>query len=113
MEYNGQNYFKAAITGKTQANGAQTIDVTDSLPLGEKAKRHWQVQFVPSATPAAGTATIGIKTPGASGFATLATTVDLTSSALLVSFDAVAEAILITPTDFDAAKTYSAFLCAV
>lgn len=105
--------FTASITGKTQAMGAQEINVIGSLDMHRDAKRHWQVQIVPSATPSVGTMAVAVKTPGASGYSTLTTTIDMTGTELLVSFDAAAESIRLTPTGFDADKTYSAYLAAI
>jgi hypothetical protein len=105
--------YQAAVTGKTQAGGAVEINVADSLDQWGEAKRHWQVQVTPSATPSAGTLTIGVKTPGAAGYVNLGTTIDMTGAELLVSFDAAASSIRLTPTGFDADKTFSAYLSAV
>lgn len=118
----GQEIFTAAIEGKTQANGVQIIDTSDSYTsittTGQGAKTNyiamsnWQLQFVPSAIPAAGSVTVAVRSPGASTFAVLPTAVDLVNGPLLVDFQSVAEAIKITPVGFDAAKTYSVYLTA-
>ena len=105
--------YTKSITGKTQANGAQEINVVDSLEMSREAKKFWQIQIVPSATPSTGTMTIAVKTPGASAYTTLTTTIDMTGTELLATFEAAAESIKLTPTSFDADKTYSAYLCAI
>lgn len=112
MEYTGQTFFKTKLEDKTQEDGAQDIDVSASLYLGIGAKRYWQVQVSPSAVPTGGELEVSVKAPGADGYQALDTAIDLTGSDLLLSFVAIAESIRITPSDFDADKTYSVFLAA-
>lgn len=92
----------------TQADGAQTV----SLGPFDCAKLH-QIQVTVSATPAAGTLTIGVKSPGAATYAALPWTIDLTALATqsLFQFTGFAEGIQITPTGFDADKTYTVYIC--
>ena len=99
--------FRGYIRGMTQAGGAEVLDTGQSLPF-----RNWQIQFVPSATPATGTAAVQVKTPGARGRVTLATTVDLTSDNLLVSFTAAAEDIRIAPSNLDGDKVLDVYFFA-
>jgi hypothetical protein len=93
---------------KTQADGAQTVDLTHF----DSAKLHL-IQVVTSATPAAGTLTVGVKTPGASTYAALPWTIDLTALATnsLFQFTGFATSIQFTPTGFDGDKTYSVYVC--
>jgi hypothetical protein len=97
-----------SILTKTQADGAQTAD----LYVFDCAKLH-QIQVVVSSTPAAGTLTVGVKTPGASTYAALPWTIDLTDLAnnSLFQFTGFATSIQVTPTGFDADKTYSVYIC--
>ena len=95
--------FTASVEDKTQADGAQVIDVSGSHYLGR-----WELQFSLSSTPLAGTMTIGIRMPGADGFSDLATTVNLVTGPLAVSFDATIEAIRLTPTSLSVGVSYSA-----
>lgn len=96
------------ILTKTQADGAQTV----SLGNFDSAKLH-QLQVSVSATPTAGTLTVAIRTPGASTHATLPWTVDLTdlSTQSVFQFVGFADQIQITPSGFDADKTYSVIIC--
>lgn len=104
--------FTASVTGKTQAGGAVEINMKQKFG-GSVPKKFWQVQIVPSATPAVGTMAIAIKSPGSSAYAALTTTIDLTGTELLASFEAAVEAIKLTPTGFDADKTYAAYISAI
>lgn len=96
------------IENKTQADSAQTV----SLGIFDGAKLH-QFQVSTSATPTAGTLTVGIKTPDASTFSTLPWTIDLTalSTNSVFQFSGFASQIQITPTGFDADKTYTVVIC--
>lgn len=89
------------LSAKTQADGAQTV----SLGIYEESLLH-QIDVTTSATPAAGTLTVAIKTPGSSVFKSLTPTIDLTNPALF-QFWGFAEQIRITPTGFDGDKTYT------
>ena len=93
---------------KTQADGAQAV----TLGNFDSAKLH-QIQVITSATPTAGTLTVGIKTPGASTYTDLSWSIDLTALAAqsVFQFTGFAEAVQITPTGFDADKTYSVTIC--
>lgn len=92
----------------TQADGAQVI----SLGIYDSAKLH-QLQVSVSSTPIAGALTVGVKTPGSSSYAALPWTIDLTalSTNSLFQFIGFATAIQITPTGFDADKTYTVDIC--
>lgn len=92
------------LENKTQADGAQTV----SLEAFDDALTH-QLHTEVSATPTAGTLTVSIKTYGASGFVDLTDTIDLTSIAVM-QFTGYATEIQITPTGFDADKTYSIYI---
>lgn len=93
--------YKTTLTGKTQADGAVSVSLSsyDSMMLH-------QIHVSTSATPAAGTLTVAIKTPGASTYVSLSPTIDLTSISLF-QFTGYAESIRFTPTGFDGDKTYS------
>jgi len=95
-------YRTFKLNGKTQADGAQTIDLAGY----ERANKH-QVQVDVSATPTAGTMDISIRTPGATGYVSLGT-IDLVSGPLAVQFEGYADSIRLTPVSYDAAKTYNA-----
>lgn len=96
------------IETKTQADGAQTV----SLGIFDDAKLH-QFQVSTSATPAAGILTVSIKTPGSTTFKDLPWTIDLTalSTTSVFQFTGYASQIRITPTGFDADKTYTVEIC--
>jgi len=99
--------FTGSIVDKTQADGAQTI----TLSQGDRFRLH-QIQLVPSAIPAAGTLQVSIKTPGASDFSDIGDAIDMTDSTeYVMQFSGFASHIKFTPTSFDAAKTYSVFVC--
>ena len=85
------------ILTKTQADGQQTVSIGNF----DSAKLH-QIQVTTSATPAAGTLTVGIKTPGSSTYATLPWTIDLTtlSTQSVFQFVGFANSISVTPTSF-------------
>jgi hypothetical protein len=89
------------LSAKTQADGAQTV----SLGVFDEAQLH-QIHVSTSSTPAAGTLTVAIRTPGASTYITLSPTIDLTSPALF-QFWGFADSIQLTPASFDGDKTYS------
>lgn len=89
--------------GRSQADGAFSLDTS----LTEKTR--YQIQVEVSATPAAGTLAVGVKTPGAAGFASVGT-IDLTQAPLAVRLEAKAEAIQFTPSSFDAGKTFSVYV---
>jgi len=99
---------KLSVTGKAQSDGAQTFSL-----LENEFTIH-QLQIDVSAAPATGTMAIAIKTPGASVFSALDSTVDLTAlsatNGKIIEIEAAAEAIKITPTSFEADKTYNAYL---
>ena len=98
--------FVGNVEGKSQADGAQTI----SLGADDKFREH-QVQLEVSATPTAGSLAVAVKTPGASEFV-LVDTIDMTAAATYIKqFRRYAAAIKVTPTGFDAGKTYSVYVC--
>lgn len=96
------------ILTKTQADGAEAV----SIGSFDSSKLH-QLQVSVSATPTAGTLTVAIKTPGASDYAPLPWTIDLTALATnsVFQFSGFAESIQVTPTGFDGDKTYSVIIC--
>lgn len=96
--------FAGSIADASQADGAQTI----ALEQQDYCLNH-QLQVEVSAIPAAGTLTVSIKTPGAAGFVDLAPVIDLTSGNQIYTFTRFASHVRLTPTGFDAAKTYSVF----
>ena len=90
------------LSGKAQADGAQTVDLAGY----ERANTH-QVQIDVSATPSAGTMDVSIQTPGADGYVSLGD-IDLVNGPLAVQFQGYADSIRLAPSSFDADKTYSA-----
>jgi len=96
-------------TGLTQADGAETFDLKE-----ENAFATQQLQIEVSAQPTVGTLAIAAKSPGGTVFSVLDSTIDMTvltaTNAKIVQIDVLAEAIKITPTGFDAGKTYNAIL---
>jgi len=99
--------LSSTLTGKTQADGAQEIE------LGAyDSARLIQLQIAVSATPAAGTLAISIKSPGASAYVDLSHTIDLVNGPYLYQIVAFAAAVKITPASFDADKTYDVYLVA-
>ena len=112
------SFYSTSITGKTQAAGAQTIDVSDSyssiLDTGKErllALKDWQIQCEVSGETNSGEISIGIKSPGATGFSTHSTAINLASPTKMVTFSAIAEEIQLTPSAFDGVS-YSAYLIA-
>lgn len=89
-----------SITGKTQANGAQTITIDPGYNLH-------QIQFEPSATPGAGTLALAIRNKGATAYYTVVTLTLTDTTQYMTQIRGHTDSILATPTDFDAAKTYS------
>lgn len=92
----------------TQADGAQAV----TLGRFDSAKLH-QIQITVSATPAAGTLTVAVKTPGSDSYATLPWTIDLADLVTnsIFQFTGFATAIQFTPTGFDGDKTYTVDIC--
>ena len=88
------------ITGKKQADGAQTI----SLAGYERVVRK-QVQIDVSATPGAGTMAVAVRTPGSDEYVT-ADTINMVSGTRVFLVDLYCDSIRLTPTSYDAAKTY-------
>ncbi|MCK9325578.1 MAG: hypothetical protein M0P69_08760 [Bacteroidales bacterium] len=101
-----RNLHTQTATSKTQAGGAFVF----SIPTALQGLKEHQLQVEVSATPTAGTLSIGVKSVGASEYATLSSTIDLVNGPYLVRFTATAESIRITPNSFDAAKTYNVIL---
>ena len=97
-----QRTFK--LTAKTQADGAQTM----SLAGYERAQIH-QLQVDLSAVPTDGELDVAIRTPGATDYNSIGT-VDLVNGPYVVYFEAYCDSVQVTPTDFDAGKTYTASL---
>lgn len=95
---------KNSITGKTQADGAQVI----GLQNADSALIH-QIHVEVSATPTAGTLTVEVKTPGATDYIAVSGTIDLTSIALF-KIEGLAESIRVTPSGFDADKSYDVYV---
>ena len=97
--------YCASVQNKTQADGAQTV----TLEEADRFREH-QVQLEVSATPSAGSLTVAVRTPGASGFTDIGT-IDMTDTDdYLQQFTGLAGAVRFTPSGFDADKTYSVFL---
>lgn len=98
---------KLSLEDKEQADGAQTLAVGGNCY--DSARLH-QIQVELSATPATGVLTIGLKTPGASGYATLTHQIDLVNGPYLYQIYGFIESLQFTPVGFDAGKTYSVFI---
>ena len=96
---------QSCIEDKGQADGVQTI----TLGVYDVARLH-QIQVELSATPAAGTLTVGVKTPGASEYVDLTHTIDLVNGPYLYQVYGFVEALRFTPASFDAGKTYSVYV---
>jgi hypothetical protein len=92
------------VSGKSQADGAQTIDLT-----GYERVKVKQVQIDLSSDPAAGTMDVSIRTPGASDYVSLGT-IDLAAGPLAVIFEGYCDSIRLTPASLDAAVTYNAYV---
>ena len=93
------------ILTKGQADGAQEL----TLSVYDCARLH-QIQVELSATPAAGTLTVSVKTPGASSYIDLEHTIDLVNGPYLYQIYGIIEAIQFTPTGLDGDKTYSVYV---
>ncbi len=103
--------FLGSVENKSQADGAQVI----SLGADDKYREH-QIQLAVSAAPSAGELDVAVKTPGATDFATIGDigdhTIDMTdSTGYIMQFKGYASAIRVTPSGFDADKTYSVYVC--
>jgi hypothetical protein len=95
--------FNKNETAKTQSDGAFSV----LLSASDHFCRH-QVQVEVSATPSAGTLAVAVRSPGATDFATLDGSFDLTGTELLKTFGpCFAAEIRFTPASFDADKTYN------
>lgn len=94
----------STVLNATQADGAQTID----LGTFDAAMLH-QIHVEVSATPAAGTLTVSILTPGANNFVNVSNTIDLTDIKIM-QFTGYADRIRFTPASFDADKSYSVYV---
>jgi hypothetical protein len=98
--------FNEVVEDKTQGDGAFTV----LLEKADNLCRH-QVQVEVSATPAAGTLAVSVRSPGAVNFVELDGTFDLTGTALLKVFGPVfAAEMRFTPSGFDAGKTYNVII---
>jgi len=94
---------RQSVTGKTQADGAFALDL-------EPGHHITQIHLEVSATPSAGTLSIGIRTPGSDSYITV-DSIDMTDATdYLVSVTAWADSIQFTPASFDADKSYDVFL---
>ncbi|MDX9819491.1 MAG: hypothetical protein RBT16_11295 [Desulfococcus multivorans] len=95
--------FNNATTGKTQADGAFTVP----LGVSDRLCRH-QIQVEVSATPAAGTLAVAVRSPGATDFVELDGSFDLTGPELLKTFGpCFAAELRFTPAGLDADKAYN------
>ena len=100
---------KLTLVDKTQADGAETLGNAgfENLP-------NHQIQIEVSAQPAAGSLKIEFRTPGASQYTEPEDSpVDMTAINKAVCFrlnNVFADSFKVTPTDFDAAKTYSVII---
>lgn len=96
--------FSGSVTDKAQADGAQSI----SLGADDRFRQH-QIQVEVSATPSAGSLAVAVKTPGASAFQEIGA-IDLTATLKPMQFSGLAAEIQLTPSGFDADKTYSVYV---
>ena len=97
------------VTGKTQADGA--------VALGNKGFEflpHHQIQIEVSAQPSAGTLKVEYKTPSATEYVeAVGSPVDMTALNKAACFrldNLYSEAFRVTPTSFDADKTYNVII---
>ncbi len=97
-----QKTFK--LIDKTQADGTQTIDLT-----GYERAKVKQIQIDVPTPPTAGTMDVSIQTPGASGYVSLGN-INLVSGPRSVMFEGYCDSIRLTPSDYDATRTYNAFV---
>jgi len=95
-----------SVTGKTQANGAFAF----AMPTHLQCLRHHQLQLEVSATPTGGSLAVAVKSVGASGYATFSSGLNMTAAPPIYEFTGYVESIRITPSGFDADKTYSLIL---
>lgn len=104
MPYMGT--IKNSVLDKSQADGAQTVSLTDA----NGALFH-QIKFEPSAIPVvAGTMQVGILTPGATTYETMANTIDLVNGPYTLQITGLLDGLQFTPVGYDAAKTYSLYI---
>jgi len=92
-------------TGLDQAAGAQIFDLE-----GWEGSFQHQLQIDVSETPTAGTLAVHVRTPGAADYVLLDSAIDMSSTALIATFEAFADSIKIVPDSFDGGKTYDAYL---
>ena len=111
MEYTGKTFFKAHAKDLSQADGAEEINVSDSLYLGIAAKRHWQVHLAVSDTPEGGVLTVSGKIPGSDKFIELFT-LTMTEGDQEHQFTGIFETLKFSPATFDGDKIYDIFLAA-
>ncbi len=111
MEYTGRLFFKASIKEATQADGNQEFDVSDSLYVGNVAKRHWQLQLIVSATPETGSLVVSGRIPGSDEYTDLFT-LDMTDGDQEKQFTGAYAKFRAAPSGFDSDKTYDIFLAA-
>lgn len=96
--------FSSKVTGKKQSDGAFSV----LLGSKDRACRH-QIQVEVSATPAAGSLAVAVRSPNATDFVTVDGAIDMTGTDLLkiLSDYAFAAELKFTPSGFDADKTYN------
>jgi len=99
---------------KTQADGTFSIDTRETSKFkSQRVLNKWQVHVEISATPSAGSLTLAVKSQGATAYQDLSGTIDLVNGPYIKTFEVVADSIQVTPSGFDADKTYSVYFTAV
>lgn len=105
-----------SVVGKTQSDGALTLDTRiTNRRTNDQTLRRWQIQveLPDSALPATGSLAVSVRSPGAALFQDVVGSIDLTQdSALLYTFEALADEIKLTPTSLEAGLLYNAYLSA-
>ena len=91
-------------TGKTQADGAVEVLLTDCQAYG----RH-QIKLAVDGQPAAGTLSVYAKSPGAPEYDYIGAFDMTDTTARILRASVNAEALKFVPASFDAAKTYSIY----
>lgn len=103
-------YNKTSLTGLTQAGGAQTL----TLSAGDQ--NFYQIYITTSAAPTAGTLALSVAYPDSNTFVALkdadgnAISITMNDPQAVVVEYAVISKLRVTPTSFDADKTYSVFV---
>jgi hypothetical protein len=95
-------------SGKSQADGAFVVSLS-----GHESAESYQLNLEVSAEPNAGTLAVGVRAPGGTDYYTIGT-IDMTDATerLLIIKDLAVASIQFTPSNFDAAKTYSVIVTA-